>query len=699
VALGVHALKALAGTKDIKQFRGYIMESTLVRGQKMIATYHPQAVNYQWSLHFQVIMDLRKAAKNSVEPQMPREIRRLHAGPSFREFMQYMDFLLEEHQGPITVDIETTDDMYIDILGFADSAVSGYSLRVANGLRPIFTREEEMRLWMKVARVMAEKETIMQNAAFDMGVLWYKYRIFTQKLVADTLIAAHVLWPELPRSLGFLASLCLNVPPWKHMAATAPSLYNCMDVVNTYAIHNFQQLELDRLKQRHTFDFEMRQINVALMMQLQGIPIDQDRRAEMILEINHALKLLQSTVRQQIGQDINLNSSKQLANLLYIDMKLPTQYQRRKSVLEEKKITTDAEALMKLFRMSGNTILEQILAYKRLAKLLTMVDISMDEKFAGREYTSEFNCVHTCYNVTGATTLSKKKGLVVDDEDDYRGFGRWSSSESIILPYGPGNLQNLPTQARKIFYGGKDMMILSADYVQAEAVVVAYLINDKKLIRVFQEGFGKSKSYRKENNLDIHVHTGAMMHGVAVEDVTKAMRTVGKTLRHAKNYSAGPNVIAARLGVPPKEAKKLSQRFDESCPQLGLWHQRIQKELRSTGTLRNLLGRDHKFLDRWGDELFRSAYSYKPQSTIGDLLNKSLVDIYEGAGEWIHLGIQLHDALYVFVQKESVEKVIPVIRQYMLHELSVDGNKFMIDIDFSLGQYWGEMEELDIDWS
>jgi DNA polymerase-1 len=699
IALGVHALYALAGTKNMKQFHGYVMESTLVRGQKMLATWHPQAVNFDWPIHFQVIMDLRKAVKNSTSRAMPVESRRLHASTSYLEFMQYLDYLLLDHEGPIAVDIETSDESFIDIIGIAESPLSAYSLQISNGLNPRFPAEQEISLWMKLAHVMAEKETVMQNAPFDMGVLWYKYRVLTKKLVADTLIAAHVLWPELPRSLAFLGGLCLNVPPWKHLASTAPTLYNCMDAANTYGIHNFQQAEIDRLHQRHTFEMEMRQVPVATMMQLQGIPIDKDRQKQMTLEIQHALMLLQKNIRQQIGQDINLASPKQLANLLYIDMKLPTQYQRRKSVEEEKKITVDIEALLKLFRLSGNTILEQIITYKKLLKLLGSIDVSAEERAAGKSYTSEFGSVHTCYNITGATTLSKKKGLTVDDEDTYRGFGRWSSSESIILPFGPGNLQNLTTQARKIFWGGKDMMILSADYVQAEAVIVAYLMGDNKLIKLFEDGFGKSKSYRKENMLDVHIYTGAMMYRVPVDEVTKEMRVRGKTIRHAKNYSAGPGVIASRLETTLAEAKKLSKMFDASCPQLGLWHNRIQKELRSTGSLTNLLGRQHKFLDRWGDSLFRSAYSYKPQSTVGDLLNLSLTEIYENAGEWIHLGIQLHDALYVFVEKENLDKVIPTIRQYMLRPLKVDGREFVVDVDFSIGKYWGEMEELDIDWS
>ena len=144
------------------------------------------------------------------------------------------------------------------------------------------------------------------------------------------------------------------------------------------------------------------------------------------------------------------------------------------------------------------------------------------------------------------------------------------------------------------------------------------------------------------------------MFGCSVFDVTKEQRTVGKTIRHATNCSAGPDVVANRLGITRKEAKSYLDRYHAGTPQLHLWHQCIQDELQRTRVLTNLFGRKHRFLDRWGDSLFRSAYSFIPQSTVGDLLNHALINIYNNLNSWCHLALQLHDAVYVYVKPNDL---------------------------------------------
>jgi DNA polymerase-1 len=372
-----------------------------------------------------------------------------------------------------------------------------------------------------------------------------------------------------------------------------------------------------------------------------------------------------------------------MQDLLYVDMSLPVQYKRRKSVTEERKITTNEEALVKLSRVSNNPVLELIMKAKKITKLLTFVDVC----------TSPSNRVHTCYNVTGATMLRETKGLTVDDEGEYKSFGRWSSSSSIILPYGSGNLQNVPKEARKMYVPPPGHVFVQADYKQAEAVVVSYLIGDTRLKKLFQDSFGLSDEECKARHLDVHKITAAMMFGTPVETVTADMRRVGKTIRHAVNYSAGPGVLATKLNCSTKEAKKLLDRFHNSCPQLQIWQAQIQNELRRTRTLTNLLGRKHRFIDRWGDGLFRSAYSFVPQSTVGDLLNAALVKLYHLYGEKLNIALQLHDAIYVTVEESNVDYAKAALLECMLIPLTCNRESFKIDVDFKVGKTWGDLEE------
>jgi DNA polymerase I-like protein with 3'-5' exonuclease and polymerase domains len=186
------------------------------------------------------------------------------------------------------------------------------------------------------------------------------------------------------------------------------------------------------------------------------------------------------------------------------------------------------------------------------------------------------------------------------------------------------------------------------------------------------------------------------MYNIDESQVTKMQRQIGKTIRHASNYSAGPGVLAAKLGCTMVQAKTLLQLYHDMCPQLRLWHQRIRTQLEEKRTLYNLFGRKHVFTDRWGDALFRSAYSYIPQSTVGDLLNRSLVDIYNKYGHEILIMLQLHDAIYCCVKPDEAKQIATeVLRPMMLHELEVNYETFTIDVDFKLGPSWGELSDFD----
>jgi DNA polymerase-1 len=241
--------------------------------------------------------------------------------------------------------------------------------------------------------------------------------------------------------------------------------------------------------------------------------------------------------------------------------------------------------------------------------------------------------------------------------------------------------------------------IIEADYKQAEAVLVAHLTGNYKMQQMFKDAFGLPASKCKP--YDIHILKATELYGIPCEDVTKAQRTVGKTIRHARNYSAGPTVLANKLQISLTDAKKLIALDKKMDPSLDLWHLCVQEELKRGRVLTNLLGRKHRFLDRWGDSLFRSAYSYVPQSTVGDLLNVSLRKLYDSIKSVpfeIIILLQLHDAIYTMVKDENVDATLELLRKNMIKPLEYNGNKFTIDLDFKLKPSWAEGEEIEKDW-
>lgn len=706
IALGSVAMYYLAGVTGINSFRGYILDSTLVPGVKVIPVIHPAIINADWKLFFMTMLDFRKAARNCLTKEPVVDTRELEINPPLNRIIEFCDYLLTKHEGPIALDVETmSPGAHIDIIGIADSPLHAMSINfMHNRELPRYDLTVETKIWQKLAQVIETKELIMQNGTYDAGCLWKNQGILCKNYKYDIMIAAHAAWPECPRSLGFLASVCLNVPPWKHTAKETPELYNAADAANTFAIWEVMKREMEKSNTRLVHDFEMEQAEVALMLQLQGIEIDMEIRKNLIEEHTNLMNSLKIEIDEAIGRNINFNSPKQVCQLLYEEMALPPQYKRRKGPNGAvNTLSAGADALAVLCRLSDNPVLGKIAKYKKEVKLLTFLDCSV----------SPLNKVHTCYNTTGANMAHEGKGGAITDEDDsFKSFGRWSSSASIIEPYGSGNLQNIPGEARKMYFAGHGKVFLQADYKQAEAVVVAYLIKDEKLKNLFKASFGLSDEVCKKRNLDVHKITAASMAGYAVNfketedglvvefsnEVSGDMRKVGKTIRHAKNYSAGPGVLANKLGISMSEAKQLMATYDAANPELYVWQRSVQRELAETRILTNLFGRPHKFLDRWGDDLFRSSYSFIPQSTVGDLLNKALIVLYKEFAEEVGIMLQLHDAIYIAVDdnEKAIERGKWILRHCMIDRvqpLVANGEEFYIDIDFKTGHYWGDLKD------
>ena len=688
IALGATALWVLTGEKKISDFRGYVLPCTLVPGAKVLPTYHPQAVNYEWKLYFQTVLDLRKAARHSEYPDINYPTQIFIPNAPVSQFIAYMEEIMDNpNYEYVSIDVETLQPgSHIEELGISHDPNFGMSVFLVKGRSPALPEQDELRLWQTFVRLIhCGKKIVMQNGAYDIGVLWYNQHILVEELWMDTLIAAHICWPELPRDLGFLGSICLDVPPWKSKAIRS-DIYNPADAANTLGIALALDKEITKQGIRKTFDFEMSEIYPSLMLQLQGIAVDLETRDKLIEQWSEKRDKLKEDIFKVVHKEINFNSPKQMQQLLYIDLKLPVQYKRRKSKEDARTITADANALRVLSRLvPNNPVFNLILDYKKSNTLV--------ENFLKVELSPEGK-VHTSYNITGASS---------DDEEDTkktkRSFGRWSSSASIILPYGSGNLQNIPKEARKMYRAPKGWKIVQADYSQAEAVVVAHLTGDHKLIKMFNDSFGLSKT--EKSRYDIHKMTYALMADIAISDVNKDQRDAGKTVRHAVSYSAGPQVLANRLGVQLSAARKLIELYHRVNPTLRMWYTSIQQELKRTKMLVNLFGRKHRFLDRWGDELFRSAYSYIPQSTVGDLLNTALVSIYANMKSLpfdLILLLQLHDAVYVMVKEECVMDTIKFLRKNMLIPLRYNNEEFMIDMDFKVGDSWGEGEDLEISW-
>jgi uracil-DNA glycosylase len=216
VALGSTALWALLGTHGIGAHRGTTTLSQLVPSQKMLGTYHPAGVIYQWSLRSTVIADLMKAENEARHADIIRPVRHIHVCPDIEDVETTTDWLLANAK-ILSPDIETMKGQ-IRCIGFAwtrsDAIVIPF-VHNLSGKNYWDWEEHELRAWSCVRRLLESPiPKVGQNFLFDLQYLT-RAGIQPRNCAHDTMLLHHVLYPELPKGLGFLASIYTNEMAWK----------------------------------------------------------------------------------------------------------------------------------------------------------------------------------------------------------------------------------------------------------------------------------------------------------------------------------------------------------------------------------------------------------------------------------------------------------------------------------------------------
>lgn len=261
------------------------------------------------------------------------------------------------------------------------------------------------------------------------------------------------------------------------------------------------------------------------------------------------------------------------------------------------------------------------------------------------------------------------------------------------------------------------------DKAGAEWIVVAYLSGDANMIAICESGESP------------HVHTGSLMTGVpkeiilaehklletstdpiAVENARRtipelakwegwlprsmSIRQMGKKSNHALNYDMSHVRAALEWEVEEAEAKQIIRLYREvAYPGVPLWHEfDVRAQLRKDRTLVNLLGRKYIFRDAWGDDLFKEAYAYIPQSTIADLVLRAMIALYRDpqVSAKSELLTQTHDSFLAQINFTSWEEVAEFVYRALDSldtPLTAKGRTFRVGTDFKVGPSWGHMQK------
>jgi len=419
--------------------------------------------------------------------------------------------------------------------------------------------------------------------------------------------------------------------------------------------------DLDKLGLTKVYqEIELPLVPIIKSAEDRGFLIDKDKLAVLSKDYHQKLEELEAKIYSLAGTKINLNSPKQLGELLFGKMGLSTKGLKKTAGGSQ---STRESELVKL--REGHPIIDEILAYRELQKLVsTYLD-------ALPKLLDKDNVLHTTLNQTGTTT------------------GRMSSSNP--------NLQNIPSKGeqgaviRQAFIARPGYKLLALDYSQIELRVLAILSQDEELIRIFQAGE------------DIHSAVAARVFGVAESEVTKEMRRRAKVINFGIIYGMGINALKVNLGTTRDEAEKFQDNYFATFPTIKQYFDLVIEGARRRGYTETLFGR-RRYLPALRSPLpqikagaERMAMNAPLQGTASDIIKLAMIKVDKGLrdsglAKKTKLLLQVHDELIYEVEAGVVAEVAKLIKEEMEGVLD---NKLPLKVSISTGFSWGEMEKLD----
>jgi DNA polymerase-1 len=512
-----------------------------------------------------------------------------------------------------------------------------------------------------------ERPKIGQNIKYDYQVL-RRSGIELQGLWCDTMLASYLLNPV--RSSHGLDSLAVEFLDHKMISygevagkgkeqinfAQVPveraSVYSCEDADATFLL---QGIFLPRITEegmdRLFFDLEMPLVTILAEMELHGVMLDLTLLGELSGTFADQLATLEKEIFTSAGCEFNINSPKQLGEVLFDRLKLPTGRKTKTGW------STDVDVLTRL--ALDHEIAALILQFRSISKLKSTYTDALPKLLdpsTGR--------IHTSYNQAVTNT------------------GRLSSSEP--------NLQNIPIRSeegrkiRRAFIAEEGSLLLSADYSQIELRVLAHLSGD----RVFCEAFAHDE--------DIHTRTASEVFDLMPGLVTPEMRRQAKTINFGVIYGQGAFSLARELGVSTKTAKEFIDNYFRRHSGARDFLDACVRDAEKNGYVTTILGRKLPIPDIASSNgnirafAQRNAINYPIQGSAADIIKRAMVlvsDRMKREGLKSRLIMQVHDELVFEVPEEECILMEMLVCHEMEHAVSL---RVPLKVDLNFGRNWSE---------
>jgi DNA polymerase I len=509
----------------------------------------------------------------------------------------------------------------------------------------------------------------MHNAKYDM-LLLARQKIQVRGLAFDSMVAAYLADPG-RRGLGLkdqvFARLGHLMTPISELIGSGSKAITMAQVpVNVAAEYAGADADMtlrlvapltDELRKHNLLDLynriELPLISVLLQMEIHGVALDGDFLRELGAQLGTQLHGLETEIYAALGHQFNINSPKQLGEILFTELKLPAGKKTKTGY------SVSADVLEGL--RGKHPMVDYLLEYRQLTKLKsTYVDglLALMNPVTGR--------VHTSYNQTIASS------------------GRLSSSNP--------NLQNIPVrtevgrQIRRAFIADPSYVLLTADYSQFELRILAHITHEPRLIEAFSAGE------------DIHTITAAELFGVPVAEVTKDQRRLSKTVVYAVLYGQSAFGLSQVTGMTNSESADFIKRYHETFPRIKDYVESTLDQARRQGYVNTLYGRKRFFPDMQmlphneRQALEREAINMPIQGGNADLIKIAMLRIQHKLNEK-HLKtrmiLQVHDELVFEVPVEELEQARYFVKNLMENVAQLD---VPIQVEEKIGRNWFEAE-------
>ena len=680
VPMGNYALWALTQKNKISNWRGSIIESTLIRGLKLVPAYHPSFFVTQGGFNSRKealgVWDFTRALEESKTKEICTPSPEFIINPDPGEISWAVDRLLSGDH--ITTDTEWYGPEQLAYIGFTNDPSWAICIPATSVIA--------YRAYK--ALLNNDLPKIIHNRSCDTLAL-SRQGIEVTGPIEDTMIAWHACWGDIgQKTLEVITSVLTRIPFYKDEGEYVlrgddrGQIYNCWDCVGTdEAWIKLRDEELTYTSGWAGYNISRKIAPIFDAAARIGIKADIPKMRELATMYKERADSLEEVLVKAIGHPINCRSSKQVIALVYDELGV-----------ERKERTSKQDVLMDIAASTSKKELQAILTgVIRVRQDRNIVSRYLNYDPGGREgAVDKDGRIRTNWNLGGTRGGARLSATIFG-----RGEQRWFPS----VP-----MQTIPDDARICYRADDGYVFVGWDYEQAEARVVAVKTRDFDLLEDMERG------------IDIHTKLAALLpFNKTYEELQTAIlqkgkdavpeRYLAKKCRHALNYVMGPYTFRSTVnkewldtgvGLTNSTASALKDAYERLHPGLKIWWAQVKSlAYRSPRVMQNFFGRVHNFQGWFSEDLHREMVSWEPQTNVADLCSLGIVDASE---ELNHLDptaqcfTHMHDGGFFQVKLELAMDAAQIIKRCMTKEIIIDGVPLTIPVEIKMGPNWGQMK-------